>query len=309
MPTPAELAIVICSRERADLLRSALVTVRACTPPETSVIVVDSASTTTATREVVREAGVEYVRTDIKGLSIARNVGLAATQRPFVLYTDDDCEAVPGWTSGILAAFDPEVGAVTGTMLDHALVGVAAAPEPARRMSSTIDGIDAGHGALMAFRRTALVELGGFDEVLGAGRRFAGAEDLDMFCRVLEAGWVVVHDPTSVVHHVHTREDPAYVQLYQGYGLGLGAMGGKWLRIRFRTGARILAVLAGRTLRRAFRARGDRRRAPAEWAMLRGIVAGTLAVARAGVDRGRLIDHDPPAPIVLAPVVGSGGSR
>ena len=73
---------------------------------------------------------------------------------------------------------------------------------------------DAGHGAIMAFRRERLVALGGFDPVLGAGRRLAGAEDLDMFCRILDDGAHIVYDPSCVVHHVHTRADDAYTVLH-----------------------------------------------------------------------------------------------
>ena len=64
------------------------------------------------------------MRSDIRGLSIARDVGVRATERPLVLFTDDDCIAVEGWLEPILARFaDPTVGAVTGRMLDHTLIG------------------------------------------------------------------------------------------------------------------------------------------------------------------------------------------
>ncbi|TPX04002.1 glycosyltransferase, partial [Schumannella luteola] len=171
MPSPSELAVVVCSRERAEMLSAALVTIVAHTPREAEILVVDSASTTSATIDVARAAGVRYVRTDTKGLSIARNVGLAATRRPYLVYTDDDCVAVERWTEGILERFaDEAVGSVTGEMIDHTLADEVAPGEP-RRYERVLDGLDAGHGALMAFRRDVLVELGGFDEVLGAGRR------------------------------------------------------------------------------------------------------------------------------------------
>ncbi|MCS0498053.1 glycosyltransferase family 2 protein [Protaetiibacter mangrovi] len=299
MPSPSELAVVVCSRERAEMLSAALVTIVAHTPREAEILVVDSASTTSATIDVARAAGVRYVRTDTKGLSIARNVGLAATRRPYLVYTDDDCVAVERWTEGILERFaDEAVGSVTGEMIDHTLADEVAPGEP-RRYERVLDGLDAGHGALMAFRRDVLVELGGFDEVLGAGRRFAGAEDLDIFCRILDAGYAVVHDPSCVVHHVNTRDDIAYEALYRGYGLGLGGLVGKWLRVRWITGARMFAILAGRTARRAFRQRRDPRRGPAERAMLSGIVTGIAESRRLELEAGRFVDAEPPAPIVV----------
>lgn len=280
------------------MLREALATVTRYTPDDTSVLVIDSASTTHDTREAALAAGVEVVRTDVKGLSIARNVGLEATDREIVLYTDDDCVAVEGWIDGILAHFaDPAVGAVTGEMIDP-----ADPPPPSagvRRFTRVVDGLDAGHGALMAFRRAALVQVGGFDEVLGAGRVLAGAEDLDIFCRLLDAGWAIVYDPHCVIHHVHTRDDIAYESLYLGYGRGLGGLAGKWLRMRPLTGLRLLATLVGRNARRIRRHRGDPRRGPAERAMLRGIRLGVAASTRMRLRDGRLVDAHPPTPIVL----------
>lgn len=297
MPSPAELAVVVCSRERAGMLAAALATIVAHTPPEAEILVVDSASTTSATSDVARAAGVRYVRTDVKGLSIARNVGIAATHRRYLVYTDDDCVAVERWTEGILERFaDDRVGAVTGEMIDHTAVGDAPPGSP-MTFTRVMDGLDAGHGALMAFRRDVLVELGGFDDVLGAGRRLAGAEDLDIFCRILDAGFTVVHDPSCVVHHVHTRDDGAYEALYRGYGLGLGGLVGKWLRLRPLTGLRMLVVLAGRTMRRVVRERNDPRRGPAERAMLAGILAGAAATRRLALEGGRFVDDDRPAPI------------
>jgi len=299
MPSPSDLAVVVCSRERAEMLAAALGTIIAHTPRETEILVVDSASTTDETALVARAAGVRYVRTDTKGLSIARNVGIAATRRPYLVYTDDDCVAVERWTEGILDRFAGErVGAVTGEMIDHTTVDHVAPAEPTRH-TRVLDGLDAGHGALMAFRREVLVRLGGFDDVLGAGRRFAGAEDLDIFCRILDAGYAVVHDPSCIVYHMHTRDDGAYEALYRGYGLGLGGLVGKWLRMRWVTGARMFAVLAGRTARRALRHRGDPRRGPAERAMFAGIVSGVAGTRRLELDGGRFVDDDRPAPIVV----------
>ncbi|AYF98925.1 glycosyltransferase family 2 protein [Protaetiibacter intestinalis] len=299
MPSPSELAVVVCSRERAGMLSDALGTIVLHTPREAEILVVDSASTSAATREAAHAAGVRYVRTDTKGLSIARNVGISATARPYLVYTDDDCVAVERWTEGILERFaDERVGAVTGEMIDHTAVDHSAPLGPTRH-TRVLAGLDAGHGALMAFRREVLVELGGFDEVLGAGRHLAGAEDLDIFCRILDAGYAVVHDPSCIVTHVHTRDDDAYEHLYRGYGLGLGGLVGKWMRLRPIVGMRMFVTLAARTLRRAVRSRSDARRGPAERAMLAGIISGIRSSRRLALEGGRFVDDDRPAPIVL----------
>ena len=297
MPDPSDLAVIVCSRERADMLERSLASIIEATPGEVEILVVDSASTTTATREVAEAVAVRYVRSDVKGLSIARNLGLESTRREIVLYTDDDCRAVDGWVTSILAHFDDEsVGAVTGRMLDHTLVDLETGGERRVRLTRTVSGLDGGHGALMAFRRAIVQRLGGFDDVLGAGRELAGAEDLDMFCRVLSAGKAIVHDEDSVVHHVNTREGDAYTALHHGYGLGLGALANKWVRLRLTVGISLSAVLLKRTALRAVRNIRHPRRGPAERAMLRGMASGFVRAARMRLDGERFVDdHRPPA--------------
>ncbi|MFD4422582.1 glycosyltransferase family 2 protein [Agromyces sp. NPDC058484] len=296
MPAPHDLAVIVCTRNRASMLADALESITRAVPAGVEVIVVDSASETTETRDVAASAGAVYLRSDIRGLSIARNLGLRGTDRPLVLFTDDDCIAVDGWIDPILERFgDPTVGSVTGRMLDHTLIGAPAADAPVRRFTRALQGLDAGHGAVMAFRRELVLGLGGFDEVLGAGRHLAGAEDLDMFCRILDAGHAIVHDPACVIHHMNTREGDLYTRLHLGYGLGLGALANKFVRLRFSVGAGLVAVLLKRTGGRALHHLKDSRKGSADRAMLRGIRQGFFIGARMRLTGTTFIDEHPPA--------------
>jgi GT2 family glycosyltransferase len=279
------------------MLADALASIASAVPDDVEIVVVDSASDTWETRDVATASHATYVRSDVRGLSIARDLGLHATDRPLVLFTDDDCVAIDGWIDPVLERFaDPTVGAVTGRMLDHTLVGGDEPPAPPRRYTRTIEGLDAGHGAVMAFRRELVIELGGFDHVLGAGRRLAGAEDLDMFWRVLDAGHAIVHDPACVIHHMNTRQGDSYTELHLGYGLGLGALANKLVRLRFGVGVATLAILLKRTGGRALRRLRDPRRGGADRAMLRGIRQGFVAGARLRITGTTFIDEHPPAP-------------
>jgi GT2 family glycosyltransferase len=80
-----------------------------------------------------------------------------------------------------------------------------------------------GHGANMAFRRSVLLDLGLFDERLGAGSALRSGEDADMLFRCLEAGWTGVYVPEALVTHEQWRDPRALVRLRYGYGLGNGA--------------------------------------------------------------------------------------
>jgi cellulose synthase/poly-beta-1,6-N-acetylglucosamine synthase-like glycosyltransferase len=81
-----------------------------------------------------------------------------------------------------------------------------------------------GAGANMAFRRSVIERVGGFDVTLGVGTSSRGGEDLAALIDVLWAGGRISYDPRAFVHHGHRRE---YVQLLnqiEGYGVGFTAM-------------------------------------------------------------------------------------
>lgn len=274
MLTPSDISIIVCTRNRPGYLREALAAIRRNTPAETEVVVVDSASDTDETRQIAEEAGVVYVLAGA-GLSVARNAGIHASARPFVIFTDDDCLPEEGWIDVVLPHFeDSTVGAVTGRML-HRSESAAKAPYRRQRLYRTpVQGLDAGHGAVMAFRREMLLRMGGFDDALGAGKPWAGAEDLDIFVRIVRAGSTIVHDATCIVWHNNTREGQDYVNLHRGYGLGLGAMIAKWIHIDPVLGTRLAWRLVGRSVVRIVRAFARKKPAAHEHAMFDGIVTG-----------------------------------
>lgn len=281
------------------MLANALSKTAAVITPEVRVLVVDSASSSGATRERAVSSGADYLRTDVRGLSIARNLGLEGAERDIIIFTDDDCEPAEGWLARLLAPFaDPEVAAVTGTLLDSSRIDERITGE---RMTFTSihRGLDAGHGALMAFRSQALADLGGFDDVLGAGRHFAGAEDLDMFCRLIAAGWKIVNEPQAIVRHMNTRDTESYRILLNGYGLGLGALANKWLRIAPKTGLILAGIVYLRASTRLLRQVGSARGRGGQLALLRGVSAGLLEARRLGLEGSRFIDDDRPAPTPL----------
>lgn len=289
-----DTAVVICSRNRPGMLARALVVVNANLPHGTQVLVVDSASDTGETQQVCMDAGVGYVRAERPGLSIARNLGLASVSAGIVVFTDDDCEPWPEWVEHVTAPFsDKKVAVVTGRV-----AGQARNPPAGAYSGWPLSGLDLGHGALMAFRRKAVLDIGGFDPVLGAGRRMAGAEDLDMFCRLLRTGWIAVHQPEAIVAHSNVRKDAAHRRLLYGYGLGLGALVAKYCRMDRRLGLNLAAVVLARTTRRAVRATARRsEHTLSDWAQVAGVLHGALLAANYKISGENFIDTVPPGKV------------
>ena len=81
-----------------------------------------------------------------------------------------------------------------------------------------------GAGANMAFRRSALERVHGFNPALGTGTPALGGEDLETIVKILWTGGRMAFEPRAVVHHRHRRLLPELEKQLHGYGFGFTAM-------------------------------------------------------------------------------------
>ena len=244
------VSVVVCTRDRSDILADCLVRLRSLTHPHLEILVVDNAPTDERTRLLVEAVAAEddrfrYIREPRPGLSAARNRGLEEASGDVVAYTDDDVAVDPFWVQGLLRGFDrgAEVGCVTGLVCTAAINSAAEEYFDARAASWSTrcepdlfdpqgTGRDPlypyrpsafGTGANFAFDRELLLSIGGFDEALGAGTLTRGGEDLDVFVRVLRADRSIAYEPEAIVWHHHRADDAALLNQMFGYGTGLSA--------------------------------------------------------------------------------------
>jgi len=235
---------VICSRDRLELLEGALTSLSRAVRPCDQVVVVDSASVRHGAAEMARDAGFGFVRVEEPGVSRAKNAGIAASSAPIVAFTDDDCRVEPSWFARIAAEFvDPTVGFLTGKVVADRQTKLPLSvtdDDRHQRFESVSDPFDLAHGANMAWRRTALSDIGGFDECLGPGARLGVAEEKDAFWRASRAGWVGVHQPDILVTHLQWRTTPQSLRAVFGYGAGMGAVAAKAIRMKVPGGWRLL---------------------------------------------------------------------
>lgn len=205
MTLPASLIVV--SRHRTAALLRALAGVTQMDHPEFEVIVVCDPQ---AAREV-RGSGlaVKLAVFDEPNISAARNVGLGLASAPVVAFLDDDAVPEPTWLRRLVAPFDaPEVTAATGYVLGRSglawqwratFIGVDAlddpfdAPQAVSLHPSTPERTVKTQGTNCAFRRDALLAIGGFDP----GFAFY-LDDADVALRL---GGVTAVVPDAVVHH------------------------------------------------------------------------------------------------------------
>ena len=237
---PLIASVVICTRDRPDDLRNALLAASRVTQGGHELIVVDNASTSDATKRVVEDfPRARYIREPRPGLNVARNRGVSEATGEIVAFTDDDVIVEPEWLDALLANFgDSRVMCATGLTLPLELETEAqelfedhcSFSRGFRRR--TFDGQcdnplavgPVGAGANMAIRRDVLTRIGGFDECLDAGTPTRSGGDHEMFVRILSAGYRIVYDPRALSWHRHRRTRADVFHTVFGYGVGVYAM-------------------------------------------------------------------------------------
>ena len=261
--------------------RCVLPSLRETASGDVEVVVVDQSETLETARLIKDLPSVRRVESG-PGLSRGRNVGVAATSAPIVVFADDDVEFGPGWLTGIRALFDdPAVGVVCGRGVDS-----DGRPLPHRaagtyRWPTSPFGL--GHGFNLAFRRAALEDAGPFDEELGAGARVPAAEDTDMIYRAMRSGWTAVcDDGIGVVHH-SWRAPREQLAAHRAYGMGFAAQTLKHARAGDAAAIRIAFGELARQLGWALvaLARRDRGGLRCQWQWARGAAAGLARGVRA----------------------------
>ncbi|MEV6948374.1 bifunctional polysaccharide deacetylase/glycosyltransferase family 2 protein [Streptomyces sp. NPDC051172] len=167
------------------------------------IIVVDDGSTdgTADLVESLRLPGVRVIRQENAGKPAALNTGLAAATCDLVVMVDGDTVFEPGTVRTIVQPFAaPRVGAVSGNakvVNRGGLLGRWQHIEYVvgfnldRRLFDLAECMPTVPGAVGAFRRRALLGLGGVSDV-------TLAEDTDLTMALCRAGWRVVYEEGAV---------------------------------------------------------------------------------------------------------------
>lgn len=221
---------------------------------------------------------IRHLRSE-RGLSRARNVGLAAAGGTLVGFPDDDCWYDPTTLTEIVRRFaDPSIEIATGRTTDasgHTSVSPTLDVESAIHRGNFL--LCGNSNAIFA-RRAAFDVIGPFDERLGVGAStiFQSGEEADILLRAVAAGLNARFFPDLVTHHdqVDAVITSAQIERARRYGAGFGAL----LR-KNQFGTAYVTARLGRTLTRAGLALALGNRALARYKL--AWFAGTLRGYRA----------------------------
>lgn len=214
-----DLSVVICTYNRAELLRLALETLLRQSPANLTyeVIVVDNNSTP-ETRAVVdeiaqRDSRVRYVRETRQGNAYARNTGVANARAPIVAFLDDDVTVRDNWLEIIPRTFKETNAEFIGgkvlprweeappSWLDVAnWAPIAALDYGDARFEITADNPLCLLTANIAFKKEVFAKHGEFSAaVQRAGDSIGSLEDHEFLTRLLRAGVAGLYVPEMIV--------------------------------------------------------------------------------------------------------------
>ncbi|HEX4348251.1 MAG TPA: glycosyltransferase, partial [Vicinamibacterales bacterium] len=215
------VSVVVCAYNAEDTLEDNLASLDRLTYPDYEIILVNDGSKDRTSAIGHAHPRVRVVDTQNQGLSAARNVGLAEATGEIVAYTDADTRVDRDWLTFLVQPFlkSDVVGSGGPNVVpdDDAFMAQCIARAPGGPTHVLLDDRIAEHvpGCNMAFRREALLAIGGFNPIyLRAG------DDVDVCWRLQARGWKIGFAASALVWHHHRRSVKSYWRQQVGYGEG-----------------------------------------------------------------------------------------
>ena len=223
MTTWPTFTVAVLNHRRPHLLRRVLGAVAQLDYPAFEVVVVgDQPDLAGYDLPPGFDHQIRYTQVEQANISHSRNAALRLAAGEIVAFCDDDAVPEPDWLRALAEAFRrPDVAAASGLVLASDGLTVewqgrfflpsgrelrdplagSTKMRVADAWSQTTDGRFMGLiGVNSAFRRTAILEAGGFDE---AYRYFL--EETDIAIRLARKGWSAAMVPRAVVHHLREQ--------------------------------------------------------------------------------------------------------
>jgi GT2 family glycosyltransferase len=216
-----QVSIIIPTRDRLELLRQCLESLRANTPPIYELIVVDDGSSQGVCEALRSVAGLRLVRLPVNvGFARACNAGAARARAPLLLFLNNDTVPLTGWLKPMLVALerDSNVGVVGSRLLyprlglvQHAGIEIDGRGlpfhrhrlEPSEALEVNEDRIlPAVTGACLLVRRSLFETLRGFDIEFRNGY-----EDVDLCLRARDHGFLTLYCNRSILLHYESASE------------------------------------------------------------------------------------------------------
>ncbi len=221
------ISVIICTRDRAELLERCLKSLSEADYMNFEIIVVDNCTKDNSTFEVANKFNCKYVRENTPGLNYARNTGIRSASYEIVSFIDDDAIASKNWLKAIAYTFQSEkISAVTGAVFPAEIEteaqfnfesygGMNKGFEPFTvelknmQISQLFWASGWGVGANMSFRKNVFDKAGFFNPLLDVGTPTQGGGDIEMFYRLVFNGYALRYEPAAYIKHFHRSDNIA----------------------------------------------------------------------------------------------------
>jgi GT2 family glycosyltransferase len=214
-----KVSVVVAVYNGGATLEACLSSLSSMNYPDYEVVLVDDGSVDQTRAIAERCSHVHAIHQPNAGLSAARNRGISAASGEVVAFTDADCRADEDWLYYLVGSLiSKECAGVGGHNFlppDDSPVAAAVMASPGGPAHVMLTDTEAEHipGCNMAFYKTALTEIGGFDPVF----RKAG-DDVDVCWRLQQQGYQIGFSPAGFVWHYRRATIRAYLKQQNGYG-------------------------------------------------------------------------------------------
>jgi GT2 family glycosyltransferase len=228
-----QISVVITSYNRPQQLAVTLKALSQQTRRPDEVIVVDNGSTVDYGKVIntaQQALPLRYHRIERSSIAHGRNISIAAATGDIIAMTDDDCIPDEGWIEALVRPFgsNDNIGQVGGSIGNNS-------PEPNHAEKYVHDrfnvmlnqyekgllgtAVDYPFAYFLgtgnsAYRRSALEEIGGFDEACITG------EDVDCSVRLIKRGWQLYYEPAARVDHCYRKTLKEVLKQFTAYGRG-----------------------------------------------------------------------------------------
>lgn len=210
-------SIIVCTRNRSDLLGVALETLCTQSLPKANyeVIVVDNHSTdeTANVVETFRQSlpNLHYCFEPVLGISVARNHGWRVAQGQYVAFMDDDSQAPATWLATAQQIVETQVPGAFGGPYFACYSGAKPVwfkdSYGSMQLGDQPQTLTGGYlpGSNIFFRRDLLEVTGGFDPTLGVVGKQLGYGEESALLQILRErcpSALIYYDPQLYIYHL-----------------------------------------------------------------------------------------------------------
>jgi cellulose synthase/poly-beta-1,6-N-acetylglucosamine synthase-like glycosyltransferase len=217
------ISVVVPTKNSQRMIEKCLNSLTSQSYSNYEIIIVDGHSVDN-TIKIVSKFPAKIVFEDGGTRASACNVGISHSRGEIVAFTDDDCLVPKGWLEKIAKHFeDPNVAVVGGPGLtppdsDKWEKTFGAIRTLVIKSTNELGPVEQIPGCNSAYRKTTLIEKGGFTEYLPT------AEETELHFRIMESGLKLVYDSELGVYHYPRVNLSKFLKQNFRYGVGKGLM-------------------------------------------------------------------------------------